>query len=147
MEKIFEHFTINILKLNKLVNRIKQYEMEEFGLKAIHVMCGYYLYENPQGLTASELSKYAIEDKGAISRALGTMREKGLVAYDAKTYNSIVTLTDEGKRFAELVLQKAARAVDAGCADQTEEERKQFYKTLSDIVVNLTEYYDKLIKR
>ena len=40
MEKIFENFTINILKLNKLVNRIKQYEMKEFGLRAIHVMCG-----------------------------------------------------------------------------------------------------------
>ena len=41
MEKIFENFTVNILKLNKLVNKIKQFEMEEYGLKAIHVMCGY----------------------------------------------------------------------------------------------------------
>ena len=64
MEKIFENFTVNILKLNKLVNKIKQFEMEEYGLKAIHVMCGYYLYENPNGLTASELAKLAIEEIG-----------------------------------------------------------------------------------
>ena len=53
MDKIFEHFTITILKLNKLVQKIKIYEMQEYGLKAIHVMCGYYLMENPDGLTAS----------------------------------------------------------------------------------------------
>lgn len=144
MEKIFENFTVNILKLNKLVNKIKQFEMEEYGLKAIHVMCGYYLYENPNGLTASELAKLAIEDKGAISRALAVMREKELVSYDAHTYNSSIMLTEQGKRFAEEMLLKAESAVVAGCADQTEEERRIFYKTLSDIVGNLTEYYAKL---
>lgn len=145
MEKIFENFTVNILKLNKLVNKIKQYEMGEFGLKAVHVMCGYYLYENPGGLTASELTKYTLEDKAAISRALLTMREKGLVSYDVKTYNAKVTLTEEGKKFAVAVLEKTDKAVEAGQADQTEEERKVFYKTLGDIVDNLTEYCEKLM--
>lgn len=144
MEKIFENFTVNILKLNKLVGKIKQFEMEPYGLKAVHVMCGYYLYQNPDGLTASELTKLTIEDKGAISRALALMREKGLVNYDAHTYNSTVTLTSDGKRFAEEVLQKADNAVLAGCADQTEEERRVFYKTLSDIVDNLTAYCRRL---
>ena len=79
MDKIFEHFTITILKLNKLVQKIKLYEMQEYGLKAIHVMCGYYLMENPDGLTASELVKLTLEDKAAISRALKTLQEKGFV--------------------------------------------------------------------
>ena len=70
MEKIFEHFTISILKLNKLVQKIKQYEMQEYDLKAIHVMCGYYLNEHPEGLTSSELVKLTLEDKAAISREL-----------------------------------------------------------------------------
>lgn len=147
MEKIFEHFTVNILKLNKLVSRIKQHEMEEFGLKAVHVMCGYYLYEYPQGLTASELVKYTFEDKGAISRALAVMRKKGLVDYDTKTYNANIVLTDSGKVFAESVMQKAERAVNAGCANQTEQQRVEFYKTLDDIVANLSEYCEKLTKK
>ena len=54
MEKVFEHFTITILKLNKLVQRIKQFESNKYGLKSIHIMCGYYLNEHPDGLTAGE---------------------------------------------------------------------------------------------
>ncbi len=135
MEKIFEQFTVAILKLNKLVQKIKTYEMEEFGLKAIHVMCGYYLSEHPEGLTASELSKLTLEDKAAISRALIAMRKKGLVAYDPKTYNAEIVLTDEGRRFA------AAVGDEAGSANQTDEERIEFYKKLGAIVDNLTEYY------
>ena len=50
MEKIFENFTTNVLRMNKYVNKIKTYEMKEYGLKAIHVMCIYYLSENPNGL-------------------------------------------------------------------------------------------------
>ncbi len=146
MEKIFEHFTINILKLNKLVNRIKQYEMKEFGLRAIHVMCGYYLTEYPDGLTASELAKYTLEDKAAISRAVATMRENGLVVCDLKKYNSNIVLTEKGRQFAQAVAQKAERAVIAGSADQTDAERKIFYETLETIVDNLTEYCDNLIK-
>ena len=30
MEKIFETFTVTILKINKLVNKIKLFEMQEF---------------------------------------------------------------------------------------------------------------------
>lgn len=146
MEKIFEHFTINILKLNKLVNRIKQYEMKEFGLRAIHVMCGYYLTEYPDGLTASELAKYTLEDKAAISRAVATMRENGLVVCDLKKYNSNIVLTEKGRQFAQAVAQKAERAVIAGSADQTDAEREIFYETLETIVDNLTEYCDNLIK-
>ena len=73
------------------------------------------------------------------------MREKGLVSYDVKTYNAKVTLTEEGKKFAIAVLEKTDKAVEAGQADQTEEERKIFYKTLGDIVDNLTEYCEKLM--
>lgn len=146
MEKIFENFTVNILKLNKLVQKIKQYEMKEYGLKAVHVMCAYYLLENADGLTASELSKYTLEDKAAISRALLCMREKGFINYDPKTYNANITLTEDGKKFADTVMQKAARAVDAGAADMTDPERVEFYKTLGVIVDNLTVYCDELAK-
>lgn len=145
MDDVFENFTINILKLNKLVHKIKLAEMEEYGLKAIHVMCGYYLLKNPDGLTASEISRLAVEDKAALSRALATMREKDLVVYDPKTYSSVIVLTEQGKRFAEAVLQKADRAVEAGSADMSESERVAFYKTLGAIVDNLSSYYDELV--
>ncbi|MDE6585391.1 MAG: MarR family winged helix-turn-helix transcriptional regulator [Clostridia bacterium] len=147
MENIFENFTINILKLNKLVQKIKNYEMREYGLKTIHVMCGYFLKTRAEGLTASELSKLTLEDKAAISRALKTMQEKGLVSYDPNTYNSVIRLTDEGKKFADAVCEKATRAVEAGSYDFTEEERLSFYGALGTIAHNLEEYYDGLIQK
>lgn len=147
MEHIFENFTITILKLNKLVQKIKNYEMQEYGLKTIHVMCGYYLNENPEGLTASALAKLTLEDKAAISRALKTMQEKDLVSYDPNKYNSPIQLTEKGKKFAEAVNGKADRAVNAGSYDFTEEERRSFYKELGTIAVNLEKYYNELVKK
>lgn len=146
MEKIFENFTITILKLNKLVQKIKIYEMEEYGLKAIHVMCGYYLNCHPEGLTATELSKLTLEDKAAISRALVQLRDKGYVKYDPKKYNAVILLTEEGKKVADYITDKSNRAVDAGSAVLSEEERVFFYKSLESIAKNLETYYDGLIK-
>lgn len=146
MENIFENFTITILKLNKLVQKIKNYEMQEYGLKTIHVMCVYYLNIHSDGLTASELTKLTLEDKAAISRALKTLQEKGYISYDPNKYNSVIRLTDEGKKFAEEVIRKADRAVEAGSYDFTESERLSFYKALGTIADNLTAYYSELAR-
>ncbi len=146
MENIFENFTITILKLNKLVQKIKNYEMQEYGLKTIHVMCGYYLKSYSDGLTASELVKLTLEDKGAISRALKTLQEKGFISYDPNKYNSVIRLTDAGKEFADEVCRRAEKAVEAGSYDFTEKERLSFYKALGTIADNLTAYYNELAK-
>ena len=147
MEKIFEHFTISILKLNKLVQKIKQYEMQEYDLKAIHVMCGYYLNEHPEGLTSSELVKLTLEDKAAISRALKALQDKGYVTYDPNRHNALVRLTDEGKRLAEFITERSLKAVEAGSAVLSEEERILFYKSLASIAGNLENYYDGLLNK
>lgn len=146
MENIFENFTVTVLKLNKLVHKIKNFEMQEYGLKTIHVMCGYYLNANPDGLTAAELAKLTLEDKAAISRALKTLQEKGFVAYNSNQYNAVIHLTDEGKKFADYIADKATKAVIAGSYEFTEEERNNFYKALNAIADNLEKYYNGLIK-
>lgn len=147
MERIFENFTITILKLNKLVQKIKNYEMQEYDLKTIHVMCVYYLSINPKGLTASELTKLTLEDKGAISRALRTLQEKGYITYDPNKYNAPIQLTVEGRKLASEIGEKAEKAVKAGSYDFTDEERNAFYKELGTIAVNLETYYHSLIKK
>lgn len=146
MEKIFENFTVSILKLNRLIQRIKQFEMREYKLKSIHVMCIYCLNEHPEGLTASELMRLIFEDKAAISRALRQLLELGYVKYDVKKYNSLIVLTGEGLKVAEYISQKSEKAVKAGSADFTEEERDFFYKSLAQITENLKNYYGELAK-
>lgn len=144
MEKVFENFTVSIMKLNKLVNKIKAYEMREYGLKAVHVMCVYYLKENPEGLRFSELVKLTFEDKAAISRALTLLRDKGFVNYDKNKYNSVISLTDEGLKVAAFIEEKSVAAVEAGSAVLSDEERVLFYKSLQSIADNLTSYYKNL---
>ena len=146
MEKIFENFTISVLKLNRLVHRIKQYEMREYKLKSVHVMCVYYLSEHREGLTASELMRLTFEDKAAISRALRQLLDNGYVKYDVKKYNSVITLTEEGLKVAEYISLKADKAVKAGSADFSEDERVFFYSSLAQITGNLKNYYEELIK-
>ena len=146
MEDLFLDFTRSILRLNKLVQKIKTFEIEKFGLKPIHVMCGYYLNKNPQGLTAKELSDLTLEDKAAISRALKMMLERGYVKYDANRRNATIKLTDEGKRFTNVICARAEKAVAAGSMQFKEEERIFFYRSLDVINENLRAYYEELIK-
>lgn len=146
MENVFENFVISVLKLYRSVQKIKNYEMREYGLKSVHVMCIYYLNESGKGLTSGELMRLTLEDKAAISRAISQLREKGFVDYDSGKYNSPVILTAKGMEIAKSVLEKANRAVRAGSADFTEQERVQFYKSLNEISENLNNYYDNLSK-
>lgn len=146
MEDLYMNFTANITRLSKMIQRIKSYEISKYGLQPIHVSCGYYLSKNPQGLTAKELSRLAIEDKAAISRALKKLQEKGIVEYVPRGRNEIVRLTKEGIDFTNIVGEKINMAVSAGSVNLTEEQRKFFYGSLIDISNNLIDYYQKLLE-
>lgn len=146
MDTLFENFTMSILRLNKLVQRIKLCEMEAFGLQAVHVMCVYCIGRCEGGITAGELVSRTLEDKAAISRALALLKRKGYVYSDGRKHNSKLFLTDEGKSIAEFIDVAAARAVDAGMDSAlSDERRREFYATLNDIYENLKAYYQKLI--
>lgn len=147
MDNRFENFTVTILKISKLIRKIKLFEMEEFDLKAVHVMCIYYAGSRKNGVTAAELCYLTSEDKAAISRALSLLTDKGYVICNEKKYNSAITLTGEGEKLFVAISQKAEAAVVAGGGFMTDEEREQFYKTLGKIAENLDQYYVQLNKR
>lgn len=146
MENLFENFTITVLKINKMVQKIKQFEMQEYNLKGVHVMCIYYLNKHKQGITASELMRLTYEDKGAISRALKQLREDGYAKYDLDSYNANITLTKKGEQIAEQIIKKIDKAVSFASADFTDEQRAFFYKSMDAICSNIKEYYDRLVK-
>ena len=146
MTDLYASFTVAVVKLNKIVQRIKSVEMGKYGLQPIHASCVYYLIKNPQGLTAKELCDLTLEDKAAISRAIKVLQEKGYVEYAPHGRNEIVRLTDEGAKLAADINVKINSAVDAGSANMTDEQRKFFYNSLMEISDNLIEYYKDLIK-
>ena len=138
----FENFTVTVLKINKLVQKIKLFEMDGYGLKAIHVMCIYYAGGGP--VTAGELCRLTCEDKAAISRALGMLKGRGFINYDAGKYNAEVTLTGKGRELCDFIKVKSSAAVEAAGADLSEEKRALLYKSLASVADNLEKYYNAL---
>ncbi len=147
MENVFEKFTASVIRLGKLIQKIKVYEMRGYGLKAVHVMCVYYLGESEDGLTASELVKLTYEDKAAISRAIDALEERGAVFTDAKTHGSVIRLTESGKMLAAAISQKTNLAVQACNAHFNENEKEFFYGSLEKITENITKYYENLLNK
>ena len=135
---------MSILRIHKLIQRIKLLEMDEYGLKAIHVMCLYLLSEHEQGLTAGDLIKYTLEDKAAISRGVKLLKEKGYVEHDDHKNNSLIRLTQKGSEVANAVSQKESSAADFGGRNLDDETRETLYAALTDIADSLSEYYGKL---
>ena len=138
----FENFTVTVLKINKLVQKIKLFEMDGYGLKAIHVMCIYYAGGGP--VTAGELCRLTCEDKAAISRALGMLKGRGFINYDAGKYNAEVTLTGKGRELCDFIKVKSSAAVEAAGADLSEEERALLYKSLASVAEKKKKYYNAL---
>jgi len=147
MENRFEKFTNLVLKTGKIIQRIKNIEMEEYGLKAVHVMCIYHLSKSPEGLTNKELVKLTYEDKGAISRALDLLKEKDIISSEPKKYNGIITLTEYGYKVAEYICERSDKALEKSGVGVSDQERIALYATLTKIEENIEEYYSELLKK
>lgn len=148
MEDRFESFTKDITSIYRSVQKIKDMEMTEFGLKGVHVMCLYFLYKNPNGLTAKKLCDMCCEDKGAISRSIATLKEKQLVEESQsdlqKKYRSIIRLTPSGVLVAQKETKKIVNAVIVGGKGLSDDKREGFYSSLNHISKNLSNYVDNL---
>ncbi|MDY2671216.1 MAG: MarR family winged helix-turn-helix transcriptional regulator [Anaerovoracaceae bacterium] len=150
MQGRFEKFTSDVGRLYRCIQKIKKMEMEEFDLKGRTVMCLFYLYQQPDGMTVSELSQTADEDMAAVSRAVQDLKDHGMAELETEgrcnKYRARVVLTEKGRKTAHSVNQKAARAVESGGSDLTEDERENFYRAMASITENLEEYTEKMEK-
>lgn len=134
----FDAFVSGITSCYKYIQKIKSMEMTEFGLKGTHVMCLYYLRQNPTGLTASQLCGLCAEDKAAISRTVSELRSRGYItSLSRKAYRAMLTLTHAGQEVARKFDSLIEGWVTAGGDGLTDEERFDFYKSLSTIADNL----------
>ena len=135
MEERFELFTALITKISRSIKKIKNQEVEEYGLRSPHVSCLYYLYIT-DGLTATELCERCEEDKATVSRSLDYLETNGYILCEsksAKRYKSPLFLTEQGRMVAAKVAAKISRVLDDVSAAMTEEERVAFYRSLAMI--------------
>ena len=139
MKERFKTFTVLIAKISRNIKRIKNQEMAEYGLRSVHVTCLYYLY-SAESLTATELCELCEEDKATISRGLDFLEKNGYIVCETKNgkrYKSALYLTQKGMEAGKKIAEKIDFVLDEVCVDLTEEERVEFYRSLSVISENL----------
>ncbi len=144
----FEKLTTGVSRIYKNIQKIKKHEMNTLGLKGTHVMCIYYLANNPDGLTATDLCTKCNEDKAAISRILSELVSIGFLSYDnttvGKKYRTKAVLTKKGKDYAEHISDIILHFTEITGNGITDEEREIFYRVLSTIADHIDEIERKL---
>ena len=85
MNQRFQNFLTGITVCYKYIQRIKNAEMTEFGLKGSHVACIFYLNHYPGGLTSAQLCSLCAEDKASISRTVAFLRSTTMAATATST--------------------------------------------------------------
>ena len=135
----FKDFVGGITTCYKYIQKIKNMEMTEFGLKGTHMMCLFFLYQNPEGLTAVQLCQLCAEDKAAISRTIATLKNKGYIESGEKKYRATLTLTQSGTDIAKKLDGIISQWVGFGGGGVSNDDRDTFYRVLGQISNNLRE--------
>ena len=143
MNQRFQSFVTGITVCYKYIQRIKSMEMTELGLKGTHVMCLFFLYQNPEGLTAAKLCQLCAEDKAAISRTLAFLQQEGYLLSTGHRYRAVLTLTEKGTQTAQQLEKLIGQWVGFGGDGLSEEDRATFYRVLEHISGNLRDNIDK----
>lgn len=140
MVERYEQFSYMVSVISRHIQKIERDEMEKFGHKGAFAQYLTVMRHYPDGVTASQLSDLCDKDKAAVSRVVTEMIEKGLVVRNCANetlYRAKLVLTDEGRKIAEYVANRAIVAVAAVGNELTDEERKLFYSTLEFIATRL----------
>lgn len=134
----FEAFLTGITVCYKYIQRIKNAEMTELGLKGTHVACLFYLHHHANGLTAAQLCSLCCEDKATISRVVADLRGRGYIQHPSgKNYRTPLHLTEAGTAVARQMDPMIESWVGVGGEGMTEQQREDFYSSLTLISENL----------
>lgn len=133
MTERFETFTVLINRISRNIRKIKNQQMAEYKLRSSHISCLYYLYMS-DGITATDLCERCEEDKATVSRSLDFLEANGYLKCEskfAKRYKSPLRLTEKGAEVAKKICDKTTYFLEKISIELTEEERLQFYRSLS----------------
>ena len=140
MVERFERFSFGISEISRYWHKLAADEMEKYGLKGPHSVYLITMNKYPNGITATQLCELCNRDKSDVSRMMSIMEEKGLVKKEGvhqKLYRGVFKLTDEGKKAAQYVCDRASLAVELAGRELSDEDREIFYSSLEIIANNL----------
>lgn len=135
----FEVFSSMLGSAIKSLERLKSKGMEDFGLSGTHTLCLRQLYDNPAGLTRTELAARLSVDRAQITRVIGELLENDFVTEsgNGSGYRKKCLLTEKGREStAEInaIVERINRFVSG---DIPPERLREFYETLEEICENL----------
>ena len=139
METGFEAFNALLGNTMKSLEHLKAKGMGEYGLSGMHTLCMRNLYDAPEGLTRTELSRRCGVDRAQITRVIGELLAKGFVFEkgSGSNYRKKCVLTEEGRK-AAAEIDTLIKKINSFVSGEIESERLQiFYETLHEICQNL----------
>lgn len=136
----FTRFSLAIAEIDRCWHKLAAEEMAKYGLNSPHAVYLNTLYQYGEGITAARLGELCCKNKADVSRMVSILEKKGLVRKEStggNLYRARLLLTDEGKRAAEHVRERASLAVELAGAGLSDGDREIFYRTLELITENL----------
>lgn len=134
----FVHLSTALTILQKNLERVKYDRVHHLNLKNSEVLVMYLFYDNPEGLSAEQLSRECQLDRSLISRSLRSLSLKKLItcprpSESKRRYGSKLTLTEEGRRIGALLKQYAKEVEAFLNVGIPREELLIMYKTLDTL--------------
>ena len=145
MKERFETFTVLVNRISRNIRKIKNQEMAEYNLRNSHVSCLYFIYMAGE-ITATELCEKCEEDKATISRALDYLEKNNFIKCESKNtkrYKSPLVLTEKGTIVGKKLCDKLDSVLDEIGVGLSDEERTEFYRSLSSISDSLENVANK----
>lgn len=136
----FARFSLAIAEIDRCWHKLAAEEMAKYDLNSPHAVYLNTLYQYEEGITAAKLGELCGKNKGDVSRMVSILEKKGLVRRESvggNLYRAKLMLTEEGRRAAEHVRERAAVAVELAGAGLSDETREIFYAALEQITANL----------
>ena len=153
-ENRFVLFTSRISALNKGIQKIKLTEIEQYGLKAVHIIWIYLLAQNPEGYTCAELARKSQTDRSLISRELDWLCRDGIVQVSEeqksgrrRQYNQNLLLTEKGYQIADVIERESRRIQAEMNRGISEEDLNTFYQVLNLFTDRMTDLCDNAEKK
>lgn len=136
----FTRFSLAIAEIDRCWHKLASEEMAKYGLNSPHAVYLNTMYQFPEGITAAKLCELCRKNKADVSRMVAVLEKKGLACKEGvggTLYRAKLLLTEEGKRAAEHVRERAAVAVELAGSGLSDEVRETFYNALEQITENL----------
>ena len=135
----FEQFSSLISGIYRDIQKLKTKWTAPLGMKSVHIFWVYLLKNHPEGLTASELSRYSQSNRSLVSREIQELMDLGYVEFESgkhRRYGQKLLLTESGQQVAQRISEASLEIQEKVNAGIPEEDLIILYRTLCILMEN-----------